>query len=269
MEEKIRILCVDDEVNVLKALERSLEAEDCEILTASSGLEGLSVLRAVSPVHVVISDYRMPGMSGVEFLREVCREWPDTVRIVLLAYADSESIIYYVNEGHIYRFISKPWVDTELKNSISSALELYFLNRKNILLSNELLLKIEELKQANFQLGILRTGEKTLQDSASANINEIVLDSLPAGVVSMDSKGSVILCNREAQNIFQCRKTEYGDEDIMILPRAISDFIARPRGREPLTGKVLLYGEPLRITVVFPDDPGKPAVIFMIERDRL
>lgn len=264
MEEKIRILCVDDEHNVLKALERSLVAEDREILTASSGLEGLFILRTASPVHVVISDYRMPGMSGVEFLREVCRDWPDTVRIVLSAYADSDSIISSVNEGHIYRFITKPWDDVELKSVISSALELYFLTRKNVLISNELLLKIEELKQANFHLGILKTGEKTSLSNTSAEIIEAVLDSLPAGIVAVDHDGSVILCNREAQTLFQCRGAACGDDNILILPRAISDFIALPHARKPVTGKVLLDGSPVRVTAVFPDEPKKPAAILMI-----
>src|SRR5208282_108119 len=93
MSEQIRILFVDDERNVLRSLERTFLDEDYEILTASSGAEGLSVLKSVSQVQVVISDYRMPEMTGVEFLREVCKGWPDTVRIVLSGYADTASIV--------------------------------------------------------------------------------------------------------------------------------------------------------------------------------
>src|SRR5664279_3494055 len=126
MEEQIRILLVDDEKNVLKALERTFLDEEYEILKASSGIDGLSILESVSPVQVVISDYRMPEMNGVDFLREVCKKWPDTVRIVLSGYADTASIVSAINEGEIYKFISKPWNDDELKVAIANALERYY-----------------------------------------------------------------------------------------------------------------------------------------------
>jgi two-component system NtrC family sensor kinase len=131
MEETIRILLVDDEINVLRSLERTFLDEEYEILTALSGTGGLSVLQDVSPVQVVISDYRMPQMNGVDFLREVCRRWPDTVRMVLSGYADTAVVISAINEGEIYKFIPKPWNDDELRIAIINALERYSLNKKN------------------------------------------------------------------------------------------------------------------------------------------
>ena len=161
MDELIRILLVDDEVNVLRALERTFLDEEYELLTASSGSEGLSILRDVSPVQVVVSDYRMPQMNGVDFLREVRRRWPDTVRIVLSGYADTAVVISAINEGEIYKFIAKPWNDDELRIAIINALERYSLNKKNIELTEALSAEIEELKQANANLERLTGREES------------------------------------------------------------------------------------------------------------
>jgi response regulator RpfG family c-di-GMP phosphodiesterase len=120
--EPARILFVDDEPNVLRAIERLFLDEEYEILTAPSGDEGLRVLERAPPVPVVVSDYRMPGMNGVSFLREVYRRWPDTVRIVLSGYADTAAVVAAVDEGRISRFIPKPWDDHELKTAVASAL---------------------------------------------------------------------------------------------------------------------------------------------------
>jgi two-component system NtrC family sensor kinase len=161
MDELIRILLVDDEINVLRALERTFLDEEYEVLTASSGSEGLSILQDVSPVQVVVSDYRMPQMNGVDFLREVRRQWPDTVRIVLSGYADTAVVISAINEGEIYKFIAKPWNDDELRIAIINALERYSLNKKNIELTEALSAKIEELKQANADLERLKGREES------------------------------------------------------------------------------------------------------------
>ena len=115
MGEPTRILCVDDEQNVLRSLTRLFLDDPYEILTAASGAEGLLILDQTGTVPVVISDYRMPGMNGVEFLSEVRKWWPETVRIVLSGYADTGAIVSAINEGQIYRFVAKPWNEDELQ----------------------------------------------------------------------------------------------------------------------------------------------------------
>ncbi len=128
-----RILCVDDERNVLKSLSRVFEDREYEILTAGSGPEGLDILRRVSPVQVVITDYKMPSMNGVEFLKEVFLGWPHTVRMVLSGHADTSALISAINEGMVYRFILKPWNNDELRVTVSNALERYNLvEQKNL-----------------------------------------------------------------------------------------------------------------------------------------
>ena len=146
MDEQVRILCVDDEKNVLRALERLFLDTDYEIITAISGDEGIDVLRNTRPVQIVISDYRMPGMNGVDFLREVCKYWPDTIRMVLSGYADVSVIVDAINEGQIYRFMPKPWNDEELKVAVSNALDRYFMQQENLQLARELETKNWELQ---------------------------------------------------------------------------------------------------------------------------
>ncbi len=145
-QEEIKILFVDDEKNVLNALQRLFLDDDYTILLASSGEEGLEVLKEEENVQIVISDYRMLGMNGVTFLKEVCKFWPDTVRIVLSGYADTTAVISAINDGEIYKFIPKPWNDDELKVTIFNAIERYDLYKKNKILIQQLSNKQAELK---------------------------------------------------------------------------------------------------------------------------
>jgi len=121
MGEPTRILCVDDERNILRSLTRPFLDDPYEILTAPSGAERLLILAQSGTVPVVISDYRMPGMNGVEFLSEVRKRWPETVRIVLSGYADTGAIVSAINEGQIYRFVAKPWNEDELRVAVANA----------------------------------------------------------------------------------------------------------------------------------------------------
>ena len=143
MGETIKLLCVDDERNVLRALERIFMDEEYEILSATSGEEGFALFTANPDIQVVISDYRMPGMNGVEFLRQICEKYPDTVRIVLSGYADTASVVSAINEGQIYKFVSKPWSDEELRQTVAKAVESFALNHQN----KELKKELEELKR--------------------------------------------------------------------------------------------------------------------------
>jgi two-component system NtrC family sensor kinase len=210
MDEAVRILCVDDEVNVLRAIERIFLDDEYEILKATSGAEGLEILKNVSPIQLVIADYRMPEMSGVDFLREVRQFWPETVRIVLSGYADTATIVAAINEGHIYKFVPKPWNSDELKVTIENALERYYLNRKNRELTVELKEKNEELNRVNANL------EKTIEEKTAEILlhNRIlrqaqtILHNLPVGVITANSDGIVIQCNSEAERILSCPDIE-------------------------------------------------------------
>ncbi len=115
------ILLVDDEVRSLDAMRRTLE-EDFEVLTATGADEAREQM-ARREVHVILCDQRMPGTTGVEFLREARERWPDAVRIVISGYTDSEDIIAGINEAGIWQYILKPWVPDHLLQTVRSAAE--------------------------------------------------------------------------------------------------------------------------------------------------
>ncbi|MFZ6006540.1 MAG: ATPase, T2SS/T4P/T4SS family [Nitrospirota bacterium] len=127
---RFTLLFVDDEENVLHALRRIFLDENYEILTATSGGEALKIMEN-SVVHLVISDHRMPGMPGSELLREIKNRWPETIRIMLTGHADIQAIMGAVNEGAVYKFITKPWNDEDLRLTVSLALQQYVLIKEN------------------------------------------------------------------------------------------------------------------------------------------
>jgi response regulator RpfG family c-di-GMP phosphodiesterase len=122
MNDPSSILCVDDEEQVLNSLERTLRLKNYAVFTASGGARGLEIL-GQEHVDVVIADQRMPGMTGSEFLRIVKEKYPNTVRIMLSGYSDFESLTKAINEGEIFRFVSKPWEMEELFEIIELALK--------------------------------------------------------------------------------------------------------------------------------------------------
>jgi FixJ family two-component response regulator len=200
MSDKTRILCVDDERNVLRSLERIFIDDDYLILTANSGEEGLELLSAAPQVQVVISDFRMPGMNGVEFLKQVFMRHPDTIRIVLSGFPDMAAVVAAINEGKIYKFIPKPWNDDDLRMTVAKALEHFATNRNNVSLARELQLRNEELRELNAnleQLVSVRTSELLLQNRALLHARTI-LDHLPFGVLGLAADGIVVQLNREA-----------------------------------------------------------------------
>ncbi|MDX9767565.1 MAG: sigma-54 dependent transcriptional regulator [Ectothiorhodospiraceae bacterium] len=130
------ILVVDDEVRSLETLRRTLE-EDFRVLTAPGAEEALRILEG-DFVQVVLSDQRMPGMSGVEFLKGVRERWPDVVRIIISGYTDPNDLIAAVNDAGIYQFIHKPWRPEALLLTVKGAARLFQLQRDNELLNIEL-----------------------------------------------------------------------------------------------------------------------------------
>ncbi len=141
-----KILIVDDDPSVVSALKRSLVEEELDIYEANSGAESLELLKNTK-VKLVISDERMPGMAGNEFLSVVKNLYPQTVRMVLTGHASIEAAMKAVNTGEIYRFFSKPWNDIELKLAIRSALEKFDLEEENRMLLKTVKRQAGELKQ--------------------------------------------------------------------------------------------------------------------------
>ena len=145
------VLCVDDEPSILSALRRVLRAEDCQVLQAGSGAEALALL-AEHPVDVVLSDMRMPGMDGAQLLAQVHQRWPDTARVLLTGYADMNATVAAINEGQIYRYIHKPWDETELRLTVRQAAERRILQTERARLQALTTTQNEELRTLNTTL---------------------------------------------------------------------------------------------------------------------
>jgi len=117
-----KILCVDDEPNILSALRRMFMLSGFDIEEASSGAEAIKKLEE-KEFHLVLSDMQMPGMNGAELLAQVKERWPKVMRLMLTGTADLKAAISAINEGEIYRYLTKPWNDEEVVSTIKSALE--------------------------------------------------------------------------------------------------------------------------------------------------
>ncbi len=270
MDEQVRILCVDDERNVLKALERLFLDHNYEIITAGSGDEGLEILKSTGPIQIVISDYRMPGMNGVDFLREVCGRWPDTVRIVLSGYADTAAIVEAVNEGQIYKFIPKPWNDEELKVAIANAVERYFLHKKNLELTEQLKITNEELQMINSNLESLveeRTSELLFQNSALKK-SQNILDALPVAVLGIDTDGQIVSCNKKGIELLgKDNNNIVGMDKANILSPGLNDFIDKVVENGTLSGNFVVGNEEVNIKgVLMKHDEGQEGIVLVLEK---
>ena len=168
-----RILVVDDEEAILETMTFTFE-DDYDVLTSSDARRALELLDENAPVAVVLTDQRMPNMSGVEFLTEVWRRHPATVRMILTGFADMEAIIQAINDGHVYSYITKPWEPDQLKQLMKQAVDHY-----DLAVENERLLTY--LKQANVFL-------------------EAVMDELDTGALAVDAAGVIQAINRPARD---------------------------------------------------------------------
>lgn len=128
------ILYVDDEEENLQGFSFLLRRE-FEVHTATSAREGIEILRHTN-IKVVLTDQRMPETSGIEFLEQVINEFPETIRIIVTAYSDSETILQAINHGKVFHFVTKPWNNSELKNIIKRALETFNLRKDKLELIN-------------------------------------------------------------------------------------------------------------------------------------
>lgn len=148
---EVSVLFVDDETSILNSLRRRFRKTGWNISTAENGPDGLEIMQQ-RKIDVVVSDMKMPEMSGAEFLTEVADTYPKTVRILMTGYSDIESAIEAINKGRIFGYISKPWNDEDLLKTIERGLEITFLERER----DELLVisqkQNEKLKNYNLDL---------------------------------------------------------------------------------------------------------------------
>lgn len=193
------LLLVDDEESILSALKRVFRRDGYQVITATSGALGLEALTR-QPVDVILSDQRMPGMTGIEFLREARRLYPHTLRMTLSGYTDLQSIIEAVNEGAVYKFLTKPWDDELLRRHVAHAFEQRELATENTRLWAAVQQANHELALANERLErmVHDEGERRMAMQSAAGASRDALDGFPMAVFGIGADGTLAYVNRQA-----------------------------------------------------------------------
>jgi PAS domain S-box-containing protein/diguanylate cyclase (GGDEF)-like protein len=197
------LLLVDDEENILAALKRLLRRDGYHVVTASNGPQGLQRL-AEHEVDVILSDQRMPGMTGVEFLRRAKELYPDTVRMVLSGYTELTSITDAINEGAIYKFLTKPWDDERLRVHIEEAFKHKEMADENRRLGGAVQAANQELAEVNERLQKLLKSQhdQINREETSLVVAREVLENIPAPVIGFDIEGMIAYLNADAELLF-------------------------------------------------------------------
>ena len=202
------LLLVDDEENIAASLVRLLRRDGYNILRANSGQEGLAVL-AQHQVGVIISDQRMPGMTGTEFLIKVKELYPDTVRIVLSGYTELNSVTDAINRGAIYKFLTKPWEDDLLRANVQEAFQRYEMKTENVRLTQELRQANDELRSINRELEqrVEQKAREVVHNLKVLRVSQEMLEVMPVAAIGIDKDGLIVIANQMAHMLFSMGAT--------------------------------------------------------------
>jgi CheY-like chemotaxis protein len=200
------LLLVDDEPNIVASLKRLLRSDGYQILTANSARDGLALLQH-HKVDIILSDQRMPGMTGVDFLRIAKEMYPDTVRIVLSGYTELQSVTDAINEGAVFRFLTKPWDDQQLRRYIEEAFRYKELADENVRLNLRVRTVNQELASSNRRLeeGLRQQQQQIARDEARLDIAREALHQLPFAVIGIDDAGIIAFANPAAATLLSLR----------------------------------------------------------------
>ncbi|MGH8352719.1 MAG: HD domain-containing phosphohydrolase [Pseudomonas sp.] len=209
------LLLVDDEENILKSLRRVLRGEPYSLLTADGGEQALQVLQE-QRVDLVISDARMPGMDGASLLAEVQKRWPGCLRILLTGYSDITMTTKAINQGQIYRYISKPWDDNELRVIIRQALALQHSERERERLERLTQEQNRHLQELNASLE-QRVQARTAELEQTADMLDLAYEELKRSYVT----ATEVFASLVNQRIPREKQT---NTQIIALVRAYAEF---------------------------------------------
>lgn len=221
------LLLVDDEENITSALVRLLRRDGYRILRANSGKEGLELL-AQNEVGVIVSDQRMPEMTGVEFLSKAKELYPDTVRIVLSGYTELNSVTEAINRGAVYKFLTKPWEDELLRANVEEAFSRYEMKMENVRLNKEIQKANEELLRANQGLEQRVEGGRIeiAHNLKLLLVSQEVLENLPVAVIGIGDDGMIAVANQMAHQLFGGGLPLLGEMANEAIPAELLNFIA-------------------------------------------
>jgi diguanylate cyclase (GGDEF)-like protein len=216
------LLLLDDEANILASLKRLLRRDGYNILAAGNSTQAFALL-AAHPVGVVVSDQRMPDMTGTEFLSRVKELYPDTVRMVLSGYTDLQSVIEAINEGSIYRFLTKPWDDDRLRAAIRDAFRQQELSQENALLNRQNRENLARLREMNEMLESLlrQKSDRIARNEALIGAAQEAFFHVPVPLVGVDDDGMIVLANGRALELWP--EALPGSDLAQALPAALAD----------------------------------------------
>ena len=256
--EGFTLLFVDDEEGVVNALKRIFLVENYRILTARSGPEALKILED-QEVQLVVTDHRMPGMTGAQLLKEIKQRWPSIIRIMLTGFADVQSVMGAVNEGAVYKFITKPWNDEDLRLTVSLALQQYMLIKENRKLKEVNKKQQEKIKsyakrvaESSGILGIIlaKAGLVNQEDYSKAlgkrEAVEFIIDTLVRLGLTTESK--VVAALQKYLNL------EYLDLKEVTLPAEVVKFLPRDLCEKSRIIPVRLHQSQLTLAMADPSD---------------
>ena len=198
-DEKNSLLVIDDEQEILKAVQRQFRKK-YNVLTANNAIEAKEILYK-KHIQVILSDQRMPGMTGAQFYQSIKNEFPDIVRIIITGYSDIMAIVQAVNEGDIYRYISKPWVSEELDEIVSKAFERYWIVYGNQVLMEKLRIKNSELKDLIKEKILVEQELKNYQDTLEDIVRQRTFDLERANKDLIHAKNEAEAANK-AKSLF-------------------------------------------------------------------
>lgn len=244
---KPRVLCVDDEPNILSGLTRQL-GPHFAVTTAPGGAEGLQVLERQGPFAVVVSDLRMPQMDGIGFLRQVRAAAPETVRVLLTGQADLVAAIAAVNEGAIFRFLTKPCPPVVLLQALEAAAEQHRLVTAERILLKETLqgsirMLLEILTLANPAAFGRATRAKTYATALVTSLG--ITDRWPLEIAAMLSQiGSVTLPDETVEKLYQGRQLSASEQAMVArLPEVAGKLLGNIPRLEPVQDILTYQGK--------------------------
>jgi len=220
------LLVADDEDNVLNALARLLRRDGYTLHIARSVREAFEIL-AIHPVEVVLSDQRMPEKNGTDFLSEVKQRYPHTVRLMLSGYTEVGAVTSAINEGAIYKFLTKPWDDEQLRANVREAFQRYEMEAQNLRLHRQIEEVNAELLQLNHTLEqeLMAKNERIRRGSSVACVMQEMIDHLPIGLLGMDQGGELVCVNAHAARLLACKQGALIGNTVDALPAALQDLL--------------------------------------------
>ncbi len=229
-----KVLFVDDDETILRSFERSL-GFDFNIDTAMGGEQGLEILRENGAYAVVVSDMRMPGMNGTSFLCKVREQWPDSVRMLLTGQADMKDAIEVVNEGHIFRFLTKPCPPDRITNALKDGIDHYRLLKSEKELLNKTLkgiikLLVDVMSTVNpdafgRSVRVRKMANKLAERLNMENLWQVDIAALLSQIGSLTIPGDIISKHLTGQSLSQsenemfARRLQIGRDLLVHIPR--------------------------------------------------